>query len=63
MLDEQKNDSISFAVQERLDDLFEENDTSASVKESADNLTRILHRSRELTQLESFSLNHDKKFS
>ena len=34
MLDEQKNDSISFAVQERLDDLFEENDTSASVKET-----------------------------
>ena len=39
MPEEQKNDSISFAVQERLDDLFEENDTSASVKETDGDLT------------------------
>ena len=39
MLDEQKNDSISFEVQERLDDLFEENDISASVEETDGDLT------------------------
>ena len=39
MLDEQKNDIISSAVQERLDDLFEEDDTSASVRETDGDLT------------------------
>ena len=54
MLDEQKNDSISFAVQERLDDLFEENDTSESVKESADNLKHY-----PLAELKSLVLSID----
>jgi hypothetical protein len=54
MLDEQKNDSISFAVQERLDDLFEENDTSASVKETDGDLTHY-----PLAELKSLVLSID----
>jgi len=54
MLDEQKNDSISFAVQERLDDLFEENDTSASVKETDEDLTHY-----PLAELKSLVLSID----
>ena len=54
MLDEQKNDSISFAVQERLDDLFEENDTPASVKETDGDLTHY-----PLTELKSLVMSID----
>ena len=54
MLDAQKNDSISFAVQERLDDLFEENDTSASVKETDEDLTHY-----PLAELKSLVLSID----
>jgi len=54
MLDEQKNESISFAVQERLDDLFEENDTSASVKETDEDLTHY-----PLAELKSLVLSID----
>ena len=54
MFDEQKNDSISFAVQERLDDLFEENDTSASAKETDGELTHY-----PLAELKSLVLSID----
>ena len=54
MLYEQKNDNISFAVQERLDDLFEESDTSASVKEADGDLTHY-----PLAELKSLVLSID----
>jgi hypothetical protein len=54
MLDEQKNDSIRLAVQERLDDIFEENDTSASVKETDGDLTHY-----PLAELKSLVLSID----
>ena len=39
MLDEQKNDSVSSAVQARLDELFEETNTPATIKEPEGNST------------------------
>ena len=54
MLDEQKNDRISFEVQERLNDLFEESDTSASVKEADGDLTHY-----PLAELKSLVLSID----
>ena len=41
MLDEQKNDSISFEVQERLDDLFEENDVKNFEQKSGKRLKNM----------------------
>ena len=54
MLDEQKNDSMSSAVQERLDDLFEETNTPKLIKEVEGNL-----RQNPLEKLKSLVLSID----